>query len=227
MGTVHAFNFQTVPRTDTPRKKIDHTRDRSALHRAPVDPAAVDALQKRLEKATDEKGRRDYAMLLVLLTTGMRASEIVILKRSDFRRDPDGFILSFYRPKVKKQGRHVIRLSERTHRKLTRAIEDYHKAAGLKDTDHIFWSCQTRRAGTGTFTAHTKLTTRSLQRIVNGWGVIDGRGKLIAPHALRHHVGRKVSRKMDFIYAQKLLGHSDPKTTSDFYTDKSVQALEV
>lgn len=228
MGNAIAVDFVTRTRADAPPKRPkDHTRDRSALHRAPVDPAAVDALKSRLSKERSEEGRRAYAVLLVLLTTGMRASELVRLTRSDFRRDDRGHVLSFYRPKVK--SRHVIRLSEETHRKIKRALDAYHKAAGItgKDSEHLFWSCQIRRAGTETFTAHTKLTTRSLQRIVNGFGIIDGRGRLIAPHALRHHVGRTVSRKMDFIYAQKLLGHSDPKTTSEFYTDKSVQALEV
>ena len=228
MGNAIAVDFVTRTRTDAPPKKPrDHTRDRSALHRAPVDPAAVEALKKRLARERSEEGRRSYAMLLLLLTTGMRASELVRLTRSDFRRDDQGHVLSFYRPKVK--SRHVIRLSEETHRKIKRALDAYHKAAGLKgkDSEHIFWSAQNRRAGLEVYVHHTKLTTRSLQRIVNAWGLIDGRGKLIAPHALRHHVGRNVSRRKDFIYAQKLLGHSDPKTTAEFYTDKSVQALEV
>lgn len=125
------------------------------------------------------------------------------LTRSDFRRDDQGQVLSFYRPKAK--SRHVIRLSEQTHRKIRRAIDAYHKAAELKgkDREHIFRSAQNRRAGLETYVHHTKLTARSLQRIVNAWGLTDGRGKLLAPHALRHHVGCNVSRKKRISFAHR------------------------
>lgn len=187
----------------------------------------MDALKRRLAKLRDEESRRSYAMLLVLLTTGMRASEIVRLKRSDFRRDDQGPLVSFHRPK--RRDRHIIRLSEKTYSKLIRAIDAYHRTAKIsgQEREHLFYSRQIRRAGTKTFIAHTKLVTRSVQRIVNSWNVKDGRGRTIATHGMRHHAGRTASRKKDFIYAQKLLGHSDPKTTSDFYTDRFVQALEV
>lgn len=227
MGSVHAIDFTTHIQTGTPRKRSDGSRDKSALHRAPVDPSQVDALKRRLAKLRDEGSRRSYAMLLVLLTTGMRASELVRLKRSDFRRDDQGPLVSFHRPK--RRDRHIIRLSEKTFSKLMRSIDAYHKGAGIKEKDreHIFYSRQIRRAGTEIFIAHTRLVTRSVQRIVNSWNVKDGRGRVIATHGMRHHAGRTASRTKDFIYAQKLLGHSDPKTTSDFYTDKFVQALEV
>ncbi|MBL8019734.1 MAG: site-specific integrase [Leptospirales bacterium] len=188
---------------------------------------AIQTLRKTLAKRRDEDGTRSYAMLLILLTTGMRASELVRLTRTDFRRDDRGPLISFYRPK--RRDRHSIRLSEKTFRKLTRAIHSYHRVANIQGAhaNHIFWSRQVRRAGQGTFVFHTKLVTRSVQRIVNSWGLLDGLGRIVATHALRHHVGRMAARKGDFIYAQKLLGHKDPRTTSEFYTEAFVQAMEL
>lgn len=225
MGTVHAVNFAAHVRPGRGRKWTDEIRESSRRHRAPVSQSAVEALKKRLAKATDEDGRRSYAMLLVLLATGMRASELVILQVSDFRKDDQGPMVSFRRPKRK--DRHVIRLLGKTFRKVTKAIQAYHEVAGITGEDHVFWSRQIRRAGEKTYTKHTKLVTRSLQRIVNGWGIKDGMGKIVAPHAFRHLIGRKMESERNHIYAQKLLGHSDPKTTSDFYTDHSVTGPEV
>lgn len=197
------------------------------LHRAPVAPERVKALKERLSEARDEEGCRSYAMLLIFLSTGMRVSELVGLKITDFRRDDLGFFVSFYRPK--RRDRHTIRLSLSSFVKIRRAIIRYHRVAMIERhlRRHVFWSRKHRREGSRLSDQRTKLVARSVQRIVNSWSLMNGLGQCIAPHGLRHHVGRQATRNYDFIYAQKLLGHADPKTTAEFYTDRSVQAIEV
>ncbi|MCE9598363.1 MAG: tyrosine-type recombinase/integrase [Spirochaetia bacterium] len=144
MGTLHLVDFNSRTHGHRQEKRTGETRGLNVLHRAPVNPHAIDALRRSLASRRDEDGTRSHAMLLILLVTGMRASELVLLKRSDFRRDDLGPLISFYRPK--RRDRHVIRLSEKTFRKLIRALDRYHAVAGI-DSDHVFWSCQVRRAG--------------------------------------------------------------------------------
>ncbi|MCB1305744.1 MAG: site-specific integrase [Leptospiraceae bacterium] len=194
-------------------------KPRSARAKAPELQAILD-LKERLELAIDEVQLRDRCILHLLTATGMRASELCELKLSNFEKDIDGSpAVTFYRKKRKDW--HTVKLGKAHFRKLMAVIRDYHRAAGVED-DHILWSRPNVITG-----ERTHLVTRSLQRVVNSWGIKDGRGKTLAPHSLRHLVGILATRTRDHIFAQKLLGHSDPKTTSAFYTDQYVQGIEI
>ena len=198
---------------DGPRKP------RSARAKAPELQAILD-LKERLEAATDEPPLRDRCVLHLLTATGMRASELAALKLSNFEKDIDGSpAVTFYRKKRKDW--HTVKLSRSHFRRLMAVVKDYHRAAGIED-DHILWSRPNPITG-----QRSQLVTRSLQRIVNAWGLTDGRGRTLAPHSLRHFVGILATRTRDHIFAQKLLGHSDPKTTSAFYTDQYVEGMEI
>lgn len=200
------------------KKKNTAPGQRTATTKAPAINDFL-ALREKLNTATDEKGLREKAIISILAATGMRASELCELRKSDFGTDIDGMPqVTFYRKKRKDH--HTVKLSPELHSRIMEAVESYHKEAGI-DADFILWSLSdfvTKK--------RSRLTTRSLQRIVNAWNIRDGHGKTIAPHAIRHLVGIIASREHGFVYAQKLLGHSDPKTTSRFYTEAFVKGLE-
>ncbi|MBU41584.1 MAG: hypothetical protein CMN76_00065 [Spirochaetaceae bacterium] len=194
-------------------------KPRSARAKAPELKAILD-FKERLELATEEPELRDRCILHILTATGMRASELCELKLSNFEKDIDGSpAVTFYRRKRKDW--HTVKLTKTHFRKLMAVIDDYHTSAGIED-DHILWSRRNPITG-----KRSQLVTRSLQRIVNAWHLRDGQGRILAPHSLRHLVGILATRTRDHIFAQKLLGHSDPKTTSAFYTDKYVQGIEI
>jgi len=202
----------------TPRKNFQRTSKGAALGKAPL-AKLVREVDEWYSTASGESDLRDRAAFLILSRIGMRASELVALKLSDFKVDDDGFLIQFKRPKTRDV--HTVRLPDAVHDRIMSAIKAYHEKAVIDD-DHIFFSLPNHLRND----ARTHLTTRSLQRMVNRWGLVDGSGKVIAPHGMRHFVGIQASKLHGFIHAQKLLGHSDPKTTSLYYTDPSVTSLD-
>ncbi|MCE9597047.1 MAG: site-specific integrase [Spirochaetia bacterium] len=198
-------------------QKSEPSKAMAAIGKSPT-LSDIQRLGKRLETGTTERELRDRAILVLLAVIGMRASELLLLRKSDFKLHDGTHVVQYRRPK--RRDVHTVKLSMETRSRIVSAIETYHEVAGLT-SDHIFWSLPNHLRNN----ARTQLTTRSLQRIVNSWNIRAGNGKLIAPHAIRHLVGWTVSKQKDFIHAQKLLGHADPKTTSTYYTDPSVFAF--
>jgi len=182
----------------------------------------VDALRIKMTTATSEEDLRARIILEFLCRFGMRASELCLLKKSDFVQDADGnHLLRYYRPKRKDF--HTVKITKRAKDELLAMIEAYHlagKIEKLQKKDHILFS--TRHPWSK---IRTELTTRSLQRIVNGFGLTDGRGKLLAPHGLRHYAGIRMVKERDHIAGSKLLGNS-AETFSQYYSDPSTEALD-
>lgn len=199
--------------TATKKSKTTQGRLRGQGHERAPKIADVDAVRKSLAMAEPtERNLRDRLIMEFFVRTGMRASELVLLKKSNFQTDIDGEdIIRFYRPKVKSN--HVVYFDREDRDFLLDLIDRYHKLANV-DSDHILFSLTKQK---------THLTTRSLQRIVNGWNIRDGRGKIIACHGLRHHVGSDLSKQGDFILVSKLLGNSE-RIASLYYTNPYAKA---
>ena len=182
----------------------------------------VDALRIKMEEATSETDLRARIVLEFLCRFGMRASELALLRKSDFVQDADGnHLLRFYRPKRKDY--HSVKISTVAKGELLAMIEAYHlegKIEKVQKQDHILFSVKHPLTK-----IRTKLTTRSLQTIVNGFGLRDGRGKLLAPHGLRHYAGIRMTKERDHIAGSKLLGNSS-EVFSQYYSDPSTEALD-
>ncbi|EMM77309.1 site-specific recombinase, phage integrase family [Leptospira santarosai str. 2000030832] len=153
-----------------------------------------------------EEDYRNKALLILISRTGLRAKEVVSLRFSNLLNGPSGEILIQYVKKGGKKGYSV--LSE----EILSIIRAYHKAYNI-ESDYFFLSRPKRHQK-----QRTQLTTRSLQRIINSWNVTTCQGKKAHPHAIRHTVGQKLLEMAGSIAAQKVLGHSNPITTSKFYT---------
>jgi len=160
-----------------------------------------------LSEPRDESEHRDLAVFLVLSSTGLRAHEIVNLKWSDGVHMSRGGQVFKYRAKGG-----AVRYTVPTAEAL-RAVRSYHRHAGI-DADHWFHSLPLNRLNGG----RSGLSTRSLRRIINSWGALTCRGRNAHPHAFRHTVGQRVFDRAGSLAAQKVLGHSSPATTGDFYT---------
>jgi integrase/recombinase XerC len=179
----------------TPRqaKKVPRVlteQDAAALVEAPPSPDDTSLL-----------GLRDRALLELLYATGLRASEVVGL---DFER----LLLSERLVRVVGKGgkERIVPFGEPA----ARAVAEY--LGARKDA-------KGRKAGAAVFVnaRGTRLTSRSLQRIVEKYVLLNPGGKDASPHTLRHSFATHLlTRGADLRAIQELLGHSSLSTTQKY-----------
>ena len=169
---------------------------------------AMKALAEAFSSPSDESGFRDRALFLVMSSTGLRSSEILSLTWSSKVSETEtGKGVFKY---IRKGGQICFTIPSPD---ALEAVREYHDRAGIQ-SDHWFFSLPINR-NQG---ERSRLTDRSLRRIVNGWGVTTERGRKSHPHALRHTVGQRIFEEKGSIAAQKILGHTSPVTTAKYYT---------
>ena len=168
--------------------------------------------------ADDLAGRRDRAILETLYSTGMRVSELVQLhadgidfiggvcrvvgKGSKERVCPIG-------DRALRSVRHYLELRENTKDKIKKKIKDR----------ALFLNHSPNQSG-------SRLTDRSVRRIVNKYIEQTCRRENISPHTLRHSFATHLlDRGADLRSVQELLGHENLSTTQ-IYTHVSTQRLK-
>lgn len=172
-----------------------------------VSDADMRALTGHFAAPTDEAGLRNRALFLIMSRTGLRAAEVVSLRWSALVTLPEG--LQGFRVRVKGGKDHIVVPGPEA----IAAAREYHLKAAIV-SDFLFYSLPLRnRSG-----ERNILTTRGLQKVVNGWGVKTGQGRLIHPHSLRHTAVQKAFDLGGTLAAQKLAGHSSPAVTGKHYT---------
>ena len=132
---------------------------------------------KKLLNAIDREtivGKRDYALIFLMVTTGLRTKEIVSANSSDIRQNSGNYVLYIEGKGSDSKDDYVI-----LHGSVLDAIRDY-KQATNKQEGPLFESTSNRNQG-------KNLTTRSIRNIVNSRlldiGINDDR---ISAHSLRH-----------------------------------------
>ena len=155
------------------------------------------------------EGARDYAILLLMLRTSLRVSEICSLKASSVKWS---------------HGRWVVRLKVKGGRERTlplpadvkKALDDYLKldaqrrATLLSDGEeaYLFQPLMNYR----TLVFDKPLSTRMVRNIVARWADYGGVGKL-SPHDLRRTaITRALDQGLSYRQVQMMSGHKDPKT---------------
>ena len=134
---------------------------------------------KTLLKSIDKSsltGKRDFAILNLMLRTGLRTIEIIRATKEDITRQ-SGEIVLFIQGKGRDSKDDFVVLTEST----IEPIRIYMNERGkLKDNDPIFASHSTKNFG-------KKLTTRSISRIVkNRLRAININDDRLTAHSLRH-----------------------------------------
>jgi len=152
-------------------------------------------------------GKRDYALLLMALTTGLRRSEIVGIHRGDLMEHPDGSVMLRYRPKGgETQTRPLPKV-------VWAAIRDYLEARGeVADDDPVFVAHDKA--------AHARevraLTPEGFRLIVERY-TRKALGRAVNPHALRHTAATRLwALTRDPKAVQMLLGHSNIAVTERY-----------
>ena len=128
--------------------------------------------------AAKRQGRRDYALLVVALGSGVRVAELVNLDIQDIRFDGMGDVIHVRQGKGGKDRMVPVR------KEVRRAVDSYLEETGRKPTDKgPLFLCEDRAMGCRD---SWRLTTKSATRIVKAMAEAAGIRKRISPHALRH-----------------------------------------
>lgn len=150
------------------------------------------------------KGLRDYAMLSVMVTTGLREISIVRANIEDIRAAGDATAL-YYQGKGHEEKADYVKLAE----PVEEAIRAYLAARGKADPKTpLFCSIANRNAG-------GRMTTRSISRIAKEYLVNVGlQSDRLTAHSLRHTAATlNLLNGGTVEETQQLLGHSNINTT--------------
>lgn len=152
--------------------------------------------------------QRDYTIIILLLTSGLRCSAVYKLDINDINFDKNTITVTEKRDNV----RNII-IPDITMDELAKWI----KMRGLIDnikTPAVFVSNQ-----------RSRMDQRSLYRITNKYGDIEG--KRIHPHMYRSTFGTNVWKNSgDLFLTQKSMGHSSPKTTELYIRGEDEAIME-
>ncbi|WP_459555603.1 tyrosine recombinase XerC [Lacunimicrobium album] len=156
-------------------------------------------------------GRRDRAILETIYSAGLRAAELVGLNIEDW--DQDSGVIRV-RGKGKKE--RIAPVGSFASKALLRWMADRKSlpTARSKDSGAMFTS-----------RVKTRLTTRSLQRLLDKYILQVGLDKQLSPHSLRHSFATHLlDGGADLRSVQEMLGHKS-LTTTQIYTHVSAQRL--
>lgn len=150
-------------------------------------------------------GKRDFALLNLLVRTGLRTVEVIRADVGDIRQE-GGEALLYVQGKGRDEKDEFVLLTDATLRPLTDYLAARGPVAG-GDAAPLFASMSDRNAG-------ERLTTRTLRGIVKknlrGIGLDNHR---LTTHSLRHTTITLANKAGGIGAAQAIGRHADPKTT--------------
>jgi integrase/recombinase XerD len=163
----------------------------------------LEQVEKLLEApdTSNEVGLRDRAILETFFSTGMRAGELVNLNREQIKIKPETKDLEITII-GKGQRPRTVYLSERAVFWLRKYLET------RKDKERaLFINYRGKKPG-------TRLTIRSLERIVKKYAILAGLPLNTVCHTLRHSFATDLlSKGVDLRVVQEFLGHKNISTT--------------
>lgn len=150
------------------------------------------------------KGLRDYAILSLMVTTGLRTISIIRANVADVRTAGDAIAL-YYQGKGREERADYVKLAE----PVEEAVRVYLKARGAADpTEPLFSSIANRNSG-------ERMTTRSISRVAKEHLIAVGlESDRLTAHSLRHTAATlNLLNGGTVEETQQLLGHSNINTT--------------
>lgn len=150
------------------------------------------------------KGKRDYAILSVMVTTGLRTVSIISANIEDIRAAGNDTAL-YYRGKGHEEKANYVKLAE----PVEEAVRDYLTARGkTEDREPLFASIANRNSG-------GRMTTRSISRIAKESLIdVDLKSDRLTAHSLRHTAATLNLLSGGTVEeTQQLLDHANINTT--------------
>lgn len=164
-------------------------------------------------KGTELSSLRDKAILELFFSTGLRLAELASLNR-DLDLSKDEFSIRGKGEKVR-----VVFLSTEAKD----AIKAYLKAR--KDMDEAMF---VQFGKNKTKSGDTRLTPRSIERLVKKYAIIAGISKKVTPHVIRHSFATDLLQNgADIRSVQMMLGHANIATTQIYTHVTDTQLKQV
>lgn len=206
----HEKNITSLP---TEKVKLPKQQERTVKFLTP------EQIKKLLESpnTNTRSGLRDRAILETLFSTGMRVAELVSLDRKHLAgaQQKADFEISI----IGKGGRaRPVFFSERALAWIKRYLK-----TRTDDDDALFI-----RTKCSSHTSSLRLTTRSIERIVEKYTARSGVPILATPHTLRHSFATDLlNNGVDLRAVQEFLGHKSIATTQVYthVTDKRLRDI--
>ena len=165
-----------------------------------LDRAQIDALLAAPDRST-WVGRRDHAILMLALQTGLRASELINLRRGD--------IVSGTGAHIRCEGKGRKQRCTPLRRETLQVLEAWLRQCAGTDSDPLFCTNRgtqlSRDALEGVVRRHTLSASRSCPSLA---------GKRVSPHVLRHSTAMELLHHgVDQTVIALWLGHESVETT--------------
>ncbi|MBI2628275.1 MAG: tyrosine-type recombinase/integrase [Candidatus Niyogibacteria bacterium] len=161
------------------------------------------------------KGLRDKAILELLFSTGLRVSELCELNQDSISLEKGEFSVRGKGEKVR-----VVFLSGRARQALKNYLE---KRGDLEEALFINF-----RGKKNALSEQSRLTSRSIERLVQHYAIKAGISRKVTPHILRHVFATDLlANGADLRSVQALLGHANITTTQIYthVTDKQLREV--
>ena len=163
-------------------------------------------------------GKRDYAILFTLLTTGLRKAELCNLKGQDIKTYRNQIVID-----VTGKGKRHRRIGLKHD--VYKAIQAYAKTHGNSSPDHaIFYTL-----GKHGLCKEQPLTHKAVDCMIRKYSKMALIRKRVTPHTLRHTFATSLlDAGTDLKTVQELMGHSHIRTTERYLhsnDDKKFEAV--
>ena len=149
-------------------------------------------------------GLRDKSILELLFSSGLRVSELISLNKDSINFEKKEFVI-----RGKGQKDRPVFVSDEAVKWIKEYLskrQDQTKALFIQYSNH-----QNKPDNSGNY---KRLTTRSVQRLVNQYALMAGINKHVSPHVLRHSFATNLLMNgADIRSVQTMLGHSNIATT--------------
>ena len=179
---------------------------------------AILGVVRALAEAGSIVGKRDYALLLFYLYTGLRRNEVIGLRGKDLE-DKDGRLIIKYR---RKGGKFTAR--EIGEPEVYQALQDYLEKAGREAALKTWASLWTRhdRAGKSGAPLESRAFANNLKKYAKAAGVESAH-----VHQTRHTYARIVSEETgSYLETQEALDHENAATTRAYVQRITIKAYK-
>jgi len=179
--------------------------------------AQADSLMARPGLGTI-KGKRDTALISLMLCTGLRESELSSLDIDDLRQDVGGELVLYVREGKGKKSR-AIPYGDLSG--VLVLVDDWLKSVGVTEGSvfrGLYKGGETLRPD--------RIKGRAIQYILSSYPIaIDGKLRHVKPHDLRRTYARRLYEAgMDLLSIQQNLGHASQQTTLGYIGQMNIDS---